>query len=137
MSGLDQLLRLQRWTLDEKRRQASDLELLIERLIQDIAQLDGSVAREIEAARASIDLQRALPGYRQAMKERRERLERSQTDLRGELDKLREQITESFSELKKTEQTVKNREQRQRLAERRKDQAISDEIGLQQHRRKG
>ena len=137
MSGLDQLLRLQRWTLDEKRRQASDLELLIERLIQDIAQLDGAVAREIEAARASIDLQRALPGYRQAMKERRERLERSQTDLHGELDKLREQITEAFSELKKTEQTVKNREQRQRLAERRKDQAISDEIGLQQHRRKG
>jgi flagellar protein FliJ len=32
MSGLDQLMRLQRWTLDEKRRQASDLELLIERL---------------------------------------------------------------------------------------------------------
>ena len=34
MSGLDQLLRLQRWTLDEKRRQAGDLELLIERLMQ-------------------------------------------------------------------------------------------------------
>ena len=40
MSGLDQLIRLQRWTLDEKRRQATDLELLIERLIQDITKLD-------------------------------------------------------------------------------------------------
>jgi len=137
MSGLDQLLRLQRWTLDEKRRQASDLEQLIDRVVKDIAQLDGAVAREIEAARASIDLQRALPGYRQVMKDRRVRLEKSQTDLSGELDKLREQINEAFSELKKTEQTVKNREQRQRLAERRKDQAVSDEIGLNQHRRKG
>ena len=71
------------------------------------------------------------------MKGRRERLDKSLVDLRGELEKLREQITEAFSDLKKTEQTVKNREQRQRLAERRKDQAISDEIGLQLHRRKG
>lgn len=137
MSGLDQLLRLQRWTLDEKRRQAGDLELLIDRLLQDITQLDDAVAHEIEAARASIELQRMLPGYRQAMKDRRGRLEKSLVDLRGALDKLREQITAAFSELKKTEQTVKNRQQRQRLAERRKDQAISDEIGLQQHRRKG
>ena len=137
MSGLDQLMRLQRWTLDEKRRQASDLELLIERLIQDIIKLDEQVEREIEASRADLELQRALPGYRNAMKSRRERLDKSLVDLRGELEKLREQITEAFSDLKKTEQTQKNREQRQRLAERRKDQAISDEVGLQQHRRKG
>jgi hypothetical protein len=71
------------------------------------------------------------------MKGRRERMDKSLVDLRGELEKLREQITEAFSELKKTEQTVKTRQQRQRLAERRKDQAISDEVGLQQHRRKG
>lgn len=137
MSGLDQLLRLQRWTLDEKRRQAGDLELLIERLMQDINQIDAAVEREVEAARANIEMQRVLPGYRQAMKDRRQRLDKSLLDLRGELDKLREQITEAFSELKKTEQTVKNRQQRQRLAERRKDQAISDEIGLHLHRRKG
>ena len=137
MSGLDQLMRLQRWTLDEKRRQATDLELLIERLIQDIIKLDEQVEREIEASRANLELQRVLPGYRNAMKGRRERMHKSLVDLRGELEKLREQITEAFSDLKKTEQTVKNREQRQRLAERRKDQAISDEVGLQQHRRKG
>ena len=137
MSGLDQLMRLQRWTLDEKRRQATDLELLIERLIQDINKLDEQVEREIEASRANLELQRALPGYRNAMKGRRERMDKSLVDLRGELEKLREQITEAFSDLKKTEQTVTNRQQRQRLAERRKDQAISDEVGLHLHRRKG
>jgi flagellar export protein FliJ len=137
LSGRDQLIRLQRWTLDEKRRPASDLELLIERLVQDIIKLDQAVEHEIEASRANIELQRALPGYRQVMKGRRERLDKSLVDLRGELEKLREQITEAFSELKKTEQTVKNRQQRQRMAERRKDQAISDEVGLQLHRRKG
>jgi flagellar protein FliJ len=137
LSGLDQLMRLQRWTLDEKRRLATDLELLIERLVQDIIKLDEQVEREIEASRANLELQRALPGYRNAMKGRRERMDKSLVDLRGELEKLREQITEAFSELKKTEQTVTNRQQRQRLAERRKDQAISDEVGLHLHRRKG
>lgn len=137
MSGLDQLLRLQRWTLDEKRRQASDLELLIERLVQDINKLDDQVEHEIQASRANIELQRQLPGYRQMMKGRRERLDKSLVDLRGELEKLREQITGAFSELKKTEQTVKNRQQRQRVIERRKEQANLDEVGLQLHRRKG
>jgi flagellar protein FliJ len=137
VSGLDQLLRLQRWTLDEKRRQASDLELLIERLVQDINKLDDQVEHEIQASRANIELQRQLPGYRQMMKGRRERLDKSLVDLRGELEKLREQITGAFSELKKTEQTVKNRQQRQRVIERRKEQANLDEVGLQLHRRKG
>jgi flagellar protein FliJ len=137
VSGLDQLMRLQRWTLDEKRRQASDLELLIERLVQDINKLDEQVEHEIQASRANLELQRQLPGYRQMMKGRRERLDKSLVDLRGELEKLREQITEAFSELKKTEQTVKNRQQRQRLVERRKEQANLDEVGLQLHRRKG
>ena len=86
MSGLDQLMRLQRWTLDEKRRQATDLELLIERLVQDIIKLDEQVEREIEASRADLELQRALPGYRNVMKGRRERMDKSLVDLRGELE---------------------------------------------------
>lgn len=137
MSGLDQLLRLQRWTLDEKRRQAGDLETLIDRLVKDILNLEQELAREIAAARGDLEMQRALPGYREVMKKRRARLEKSMNDLRAELAKLHDEIAEAFSDLKKTEQTVKNRELRQKLAERRRDQNVSDEIGLQQHRRKG
>jgi chromosome segregation ATPase len=137
VSGLDQLLRLQRWTLDEKRRQASDLEVLIDKLVKDILNLEQEVLREVEAARNNIDLQRVLPNYREAMKERRRRLEKSMNDLRAELAKLHDEITEAFSDLKKTEQTMKNREQRQKAVERRREQIVSDEIGLQLHRRKG
>jgi chromosome segregation ATPase len=136
VSGLDQMLRLQKWSLDEKRRQAGDLEALIERLQGDVRRLDEDVANEIEAARNNLDLQRALPDYRKVMVERRERILKSITDLSGELEKLREQIMESFSELKKTEQTILNRQQRQRLAQRRRDQIRADEIGLELHRRK-
>lgn len=136
MSGLDQMLRLQKWSLDEKRRQAADLDALIERLRGDVHRLDEEVAREIEAARGNLDLERALPDYRKLMAERRDRILKSITDLTAELDKLRDQIMESFSELKKTEQTILNRQQRQRQVQRRREQIRADEIGLDLHRRK-
>jgi flagellar export protein FliJ len=136
MSGLDQMLRLQKWTLDEKRRQATDLEALIERLRGDIRRLDEEVANEVEAARNDLELQRVLPDYKRMMAERRERIEKSVADLTQELGKLRDQIMESFAELKKTEQTIQNRQQRQRLAQRRREQNRADEVGLQLHRRK-
>jgi flagellar export protein FliJ len=136
MSGLDQMLRLQKWTLDEKRRQATDLEALIERLHSDIRRLDEEVANEVEAARNDLELSRMLPDYKRTMAERRERIEKSVADLSAELEKLRDQIMESFAELKKTEQTIANRAQRQRLAQRRREQNRADEVGLQLHRRK-
>ena len=136
MSGLDQLVRLQKWSLDEKRRQATDLEALIDRLNGDLAKLDAEVAREIEAARNDLELQRALPAYRQAMVDRRERLEKSILDLANELEKLRDQITEAFAELKKTEQTIANRQQRQRTTQRRRDQIQADDLAIDMHRRK-
>ena len=136
MSGLDQMLRLQKWTLDEKRRQATDLEALIERLRGDIRRLQDEVANETETARNDLELQRMLPDYKLMMQERRERIEKSIADLTAELDKLRDQIMESFADLKKTEQTIANRAQRQRVAQRRREQNRADEVGLQLHRRK-
>jgi hypothetical protein len=136
MSGLDQMLRLQKFTLDEKRRQAADLDALIERLRGDVRRLDEDVTREIETARGNLELERALPDYRKVMAERRERILKSISDLSAELEKLRDVILESFSELKKTEQTIANRQQRQRVAQRRRDQTRADEVGLELHRRK-
>jgi flagellar export protein FliJ len=136
VSGLDQMLRLQKWSLDEKRRQATDLEALIDRLQGDIRRLDDDVAQETETARNDIQLQRALPDYRKMMAERRARIEKSIADLTAELEKLREQIMEAFADLKKTEQTIQNRQQRQRAQQRRREQTQADEMGLAMHRRK-
>jgi chromosome segregation ATPase len=136
MSGLDQLMRLQKWTLDEKRRQALDLEALIDKFENDIRLLDEEVAREIEASQQSLDLQRALPAYRKLMQERRERLELSIANLRTELQRIQEEIAEAFSDLKKTEQTIQSRKQRQRQLERRREQIVSDDIGIELHRRR-
>ena len=136
MNGLNQLLRLQKWTLDEKRRQASDLMALIERLQGDIAKLDEEVAREIELARTDLEASRHLPPYRDMMAKRRDRLEQSVADVNLELDRVREEIAETFGDIKKTEQTIQNRQERKRQSIARREQIETDEMGLQQHRRK-
>ena len=136
MNGLNQLLRLQKWTLDEKRRQASDLMALIERLQGDIAKLDEDVAREIEVARSNLEVSRHLPPYRDMMGKRRERLEQSVADVNLELERVRDEIAETFSDIKKTEQTIENRLERKRQAMARREQIETDEMGLEQHRRK-
>lgn len=135
MSGLDQLLRLQKWNLDEKRRQAADLEALIQRLQGDITRLDSEVAREVEAARNDLEASRVLPPYRAVMSARRERLEQSVADVTLELDRVREEIAETFADIKKTEQAIQLRLERRRQEQARRDQIVADEMGLEQHRR--
>jgi flagellar FliJ protein len=136
MNGLNQLLRLQKWTLDEKRRQAADLVALIERLQSDIAKLDEEVAHEIEVARTDLEASRHLPPYRDMMAKRRERLEQSVADVTLELDRVREEIAETYGDIKKTEQTIENRLERKRQAVAKREQSETDEMGLEQHRRK-
>jgi flagellar export protein FliJ len=136
MNGLNQLLRLQKWTLDEKRRQAADLVALIERLQSDIAKLDEEVAREIEVARTDLEASRHLPPYRDMMAKRRERLEQSVADVTLELDRVRDEIAETYGDIKKTEQTIENRLERKRQAAAKREQTEIDEMGLEQHRRK-
>lgn len=135
MSSLDQLLRLQKWNLDEKRRQAADLEALIQRLQGDIARLDSEVAREIEAARDDLEAARVLPPYRAVMATRRERLEQSVADVTVELERVREEIAETFADIKKTEQAIQLRAERRRQDLARREQIAADEMGLEQHRR--
>lgn len=135
MSGLDQLLRLQKWNLDEKRRQAADLEALIQRLQGDIARLDFEVSREVEAARNDLEASRVLPPYRAVMATRRERLEQSVADVTLELDRVREEIAETFADIKKTEQAIQLRLERRRQEQARREQIASDEMGIELHRR--
>jgi chromosome segregation ATPase len=135
MSGLDQLLRLQKWNLDEKRRQAADLEGLIQRLQGDVARLDAEVAREVEAARNDLQAARVLPPYRAVMASRRERLEQSIADVTIELDRVREEIAETFADIKKTEQAIQLRQERRRQELARREQIVADEMGLEQYRR--
>jgi hypothetical protein len=125
---MEQLLKSQRWALDERRRQVADFETLIAKLNHDLVRIDRMLANEIERARQSPELQRALPAYHRAVAERQSRLRVTISGLHLELESLREKMTESFSEMKKTEQIINQRLERQRRLEERRESARLDAI---------
>lgn len=135
MSALEQLVRLHRWKLDEKRRKGAELERLVDRFRRDIEQLKAELRQEQEAAAGSIELQRSLPGYARAIRNRCARLDASAREVESELEQVREEIAEAFRELKRYEQALSNREARRQAVLRRREQIASDEIGLSIYRR--
>jgi flagellar protein FliJ len=136
MSAIEQLIRLHRWKLDEKRRRGADLERLADRFRRDIEQLKAELRREQEAAASSIELQRSLPGYASAIRNRCARLETSAREVESELEEVREEIAEAYRELKRYEQALSSREARRQAVLRRREQIASDEIGLSIYRRR-
>lgn len=134
MNALDQLMKLQRFTLDEKRRQAVDFENLIAKLSNDAQRLEAMMQQEIEKAKTAPDLQRTLPAFRKMVEERRHRLLASIAGLRLELGALREQMGEHFAELKKTETVLKQRAEKLRQMQMRRENARSDEASARRLR---
>ncbi|WP_119459848.1 flagellar FliJ family protein [Rhodospirillaceae bacterium SYSU D60014] len=136
MSAIEQLIRLHRWKLDEKRRRGADLERLADRFRRDMEQLKAELRREQEAAASSIELQRSLPGYASAIRNRCARLETSAREVESELEEVREEIAEAYREMKRYEQALSSREARRQAVLRRREQIASDEIGLSIYRRR-
>src|SRR3546814_18581473 len=91
MSAIEQLIRLHRWKLDEKRRRGADLERLVDRFRRDIEQLKADLRQEPAAAADSIELQRYLPGYARAHRTRCARPEDSDREAEAGPDKVGEE----------------------------------------------
>lgn len=136
MTALVNLVRLNRWHLDEKRRKLADLERLAERLREDLARLDQGIEAERRAAEASEDARQAYPAFITAELQRRHRLEDSIADVENELEDARDEVAIAFQELKKYELALENQRRRDREQQERQEQATLDEIGVDRHRRR-
>ena len=136
MSALDNLVRISRWHLDEARQKLGDLERLEARLQDEVARLDANLQAEQKAAHESDLARAAYPAYAEAQKQRRQRLERSIADVRGQIDQARQAVAEAFGEAKKYELARDNERARARTKRERREAAQMDELGLQLHRRK-
>jgi uncharacterized protein YjiS (DUF1127 family) len=135
-SALANLIRLHRWTLDEKRRQVVELERLSARLQSDIDALDAEILREQEAAGKSMEGAAAFPAFREAAGQRRGKLLESLEAVEGEIAQAREAVQAAFEELKKYEQAETNAKRREQEKRQRAERAAEDELGLELHRRK-
>ena len=136
MKGLDSLIRLHRWQLDEKRRHLVELERLTQHLAARIRDLDVEIRNEQQVAGSSTEAAMTYGDYVQATIGRRVKLDASLAELQSQRVVAKEEMAEAYRELKKYE-LVKARNQR--LANKRRqhqEQQVMDEVGLNLFRRR-
>lgn len=134
---LDQLIRVNKWGVDERQR---ELGVLINREEEIIAQghrLDAELAREQEIAASDPTMAGFLyGGFANAYLLRKEQLRHILHAIRLEIEEARERLAEAFRQLKVYEEVQKDRAGKEAAEEARQEQITLDEIGMNQHRRR-
>jgi flagellar FliJ protein len=120
MNALDNLIRLHRWQLDERRRQLGELELLAVKLKQEQDRLQVEEQGEQGVPGSAQEDPGSFGSYARELAERRRRLAQSLADVEQRIAIAREALSEAFQEVKRYEITAANRQrlQRQRLGQR-------------------
>jgi hypothetical protein len=136
MNAMEQLVRLHRWSVDEKRRQIGDLQRLRVKLSDDVTKLDNELAAEMETARAGLEFRRAFAAYEQVSRGRRSRLTRSIADVDREVLRAQDELAATYRELKRYEQALASRVARDKAVKDRRERIAEDEVALAIHRRK-
>ncbi len=129
MKSRDTLLRLKRFTVDEKRRRVSQIEMMIAEFHRMATDLDNEIAREEKKAGISEPGHFAYPTYAKAARTRRDNLLNSAADLKDQLEEARQHLEEAFEELKKVEILDDRSKAQERVEAAARDQAQMDAIG--------
>ncbi len=135
MKGIDGLIRLHRWKLDESRRTLAGFEALADDFRRQVRALDDSVRREAEVARTSPEVAQAYAGFLTAARVRRDRLARSLAEVERQVVETHEAVGRAFQELKRYELAQEQQDRRAAEALRRAEQSRTDEVGLNLYRR--
>lgn len=133
--GLDSVIRLQKWRLDEKRRQLGDLLRLAEQLETELAGLETELEAEQALAARNFEAGRTYGNYARGFIERRERLIQSLANVEQQVEVAQEEVRAAFRELKTIEITKDNRDKVVAIDTGRRQQAELDEIALNPQRR--
>lgn len=136
MSSLENLVRLHRWALDEKRQKLNELEQLLHTMNQDLERLERHLDKESEVAATSLEGTLAYPSFVAAMMERRKNLRNSINEISHSADLAREEVNVAFQEFKKYELAKANDESREAKRRARREQFQLDEQAMQAHLRK-
>jgi flagellar protein FliJ len=135
VAALDQLVRLHRWNLDEKRQKLAELERFRAKMIMNIESLEAELAREQAVADRSEMASISLPAFIKATIDRRRKIEGSIAEIDRSIAAAREEITQAFQEFKKYETAHGNHQRREALKQARKEQTAADDLGIDLHRR--
>lgn len=137
MKGVDSVIRLQKWHVDEKRRQVSGLQGLLMDLEQRAEALEREILKEQEVASGNADNNVAFiyGDYARHAIERREIIQHSIVDAEAAVEAARDELRELYQDLKRYEIAKDRHTAREALKANRAEQAELDDIAMKMHRR--
>lgn len=132
--SLKSLIRLNEWTVDERRRELAVVLNELETAEKSLSDLEIEVKKEQQSAESSPQEAGLLYGnYADGVILRREHLHQEIRDADAKVIEAREALNEAYRELKKYETAEKNRLLKEEKERDRKEQILLDELGLQNH----
>jgi flagellar protein FliJ len=131
MRSRESLIRLKRFHVDEKRRQVAQIEMMIADFDRMAAELDQQILAEQERVGIHDVAHFAYPTFARAAMQRRDNLRASTAELKVQLADAQHALAEAFEELKRFEVLEERDQERERLEEAAREQAVFDEIGAQ------
>lgn len=130
MKSRESLIRLKKFSLDEKRRRLSQTEFMIAEFDRMSGDLDREIAAEETRSGIADPTHYAYPTYAKAALQRRDNLRRSADELKGQLEDARRDVEEAFEDLKKIEILDDRERAADRAADAAREQATYDRLAL-------
>lgn len=135
MKSRNSLIRLKRFQVDEKRRQLSQLEMMIAEFQRMAKDLEDQIQTEQNRVGVFDIAHYAYPTFAKAAMQRRDNLMASIEELRVQVETARMELSEAVEEMKKIELLEERDHARDREAEAKADQAHLDEVAMRGYRR--
>jgi flagellar export protein FliJ len=135
MKSRENLIRLKRFQVDEKRRQVTQIETMIADFERMADELDRQIAEEERRVGVDDVTHFAYPTFAKAAAQRRDNLKGSIAGLQDQLATAQDSLAEAFEELKKVELLEERNQDRERHEENQRSQSEMDAIGLAMHMR--
>jgi len=134
-SRSESLIRLKKFHVDEKRRQVTQIEMMITDFERMASELDQQIEIEHQKTGISDVAHFAYSTFAKAALARRDNLLASANDMRGQMEAAQDALAEAIEDLKKVELLDQREHSRAASAEAREEQARYDEIARLRHGR--
>ncbi|MCW5721430.1 MAG: flagellar export protein FliJ [Devosia sp.] len=135
-SRSESLIRLKKFTVDEKRRQVMQIEMMVADFERMAAELDQQIEIEHNKTGISDVAHFAYSTFAKAALQRRDNLLASANDMRGKLETAQDELAEALEDLKKVELLDQREHQRERDEQNKLEQAEFDEVARLRFRSK-
>jgi flagellar FliJ protein len=134
-SRSESLIRLKKFQVDEKRRQVTQIEMMVADFERMASELDQQI--EIEHSKTGISdvAHFAYSTFAKAALTRRDNLLASASDMKGKLEAAQDALAEALEDLKKVELLDQREHQRERDEQNKLEQESYDEVARLRFRR--